>query len=122
MTKWYAGITEQEFTDAVNNEIIAALTYEVNENNGGDKAYDALVRSHLKLWKESGINAPINEGNSIQAWLRFLGGHTKEETLSAMRQRMILLMNAAQEVYDEGPETEDELGIYDNRPDMDRGR
>ena len=122
MTKWYTGITEQEFTDAVNDEVIAALTYEVNENNGGDKAYNALVRSHLKLWKESGINAPINEGNSIQAWLRFLGSHTKEETLSAMRQRMILLMNAAQEVYNEGPETEDELGIYDNRPDMDRGR
>src|ERR1035437_10239997 len=118
MTKWYPDITEQEFTDAINEAVIAALKYEVNENNGGDKAYEAFVRSHLKLWKESGINAPINEGNSIQSWLRFLGSHTKEETLDVMRHRMILLMNAAQEVYDLGPETEDVIGIYDNRPDM----
>jgi hypothetical protein len=122
MTKWYAGITEQEFTDAINDAVVTALRYEVNENNGGDKAYDAYVRSHLKLWKESGVDAPVNEGNSIQAWLRFLGGHSKEETLNTMRIRMLKLMNAAQEVYDLGPEAEDALGIYDNRPDMDRGR
>lgn len=77
-----------------------------------------MVRAHLKLWADSGIPAPANEVNSIQGWLRFLGSHTKEETLSTMRQRMVLLMQAANEVYAEGPSVEDAIGIYDNRPDL----
>ena len=115
MTEWYNGITQQEFTDAVNDAVVRALGDGVNDRTAD---YKDLVRAHLKLWAESGIPAPVNEGNSIQAWLRFLGCHTKEETLDAMRQRMILLMQAANEVHKEGPDVENALGIYDNRPDL----
>lgn len=78
---------------------------------------DFLVK-HLKLWKDAGIPAPANELQSIQGWLRYLGQHGAEETKSAMRKRMVLLMQAANDLYKEGPEAEDAVGIYDNRPEM----
>lgn len=114
-------ITKQEFTDAVNSGVQAILAKRFNSKDP-EIEYKDLVRAHLKLWAESNIPAPENELQSIQAWLRFSGSHTKEEIQNAMRKRMVLLMEAAQEVYDEGPEEEDRLGIYDNRPEMDRGR
>ena len=77
-----------------------------------------FLREHLRLWKDSGIPAPANELQSIQAWLQYLGQHGAEETKNAMRNRMILLMQAANELHAEGPQAEDEAGIYDNRPDM----
>lgn len=119
MTKWYEGITEQEFTDAVNDAVIKALKDGVNAKTADYKDY---VRAHLKFWAESGIPAPASEIQSIQAWLRYSGGHTIEEMKDTLRQRMMLLMNAANEVHKEGPEAEDTVGIYDNRPNMDRGR
>lgn len=73
---------------------------------------------HLKLWKDSGIPAPKNELESIATWLRYLGMHGEEETKNAMRNRMILLMEASKELYAKGPEVEDIIGIYDNRPDL----
>jgi hypothetical protein len=119
MTQWHNGITEQEFINAVNRAVVFALEHGVNSDVAD---YDDYVRAHLKLWKESGIDAPANEANSIQAWLQFLGEHTREETISTMQARMLLLMEAADAVYEEGPAVEDAIGIYDNRPDMDRGR
>lgn len=79
---------------------------------------DAWLVEHLKMWKESGIPAPLNELQSIAAWLRASGSMTKEELQSAMRARMILLMQASQELHAEGREMEDLAGIYDNRPDL----
>lgn len=79
---------------------------------------DAWLVEHLKMWKESGIPAPLNELQSIAAWLRASASMTKEELQSAMRARMILLMQASQELHAEGREMEDLAGIYDNRPDL----
>lgn len=117
MIEWYEGITEQDFTDAVNGAVISALKDGVNDHKADYKDY---VRAHLKFWAESGIPAPESEINSIQAWLRFSSGHTMEEMQDALRQRLMLLMEAAQEVHQEGPAEEDRLGIYANRPDIDR--
>lgn len=117
MTKWYNGITEQEFTNAVNDAVLKALKDGVNAKTADYKDY---VRAHLKFWAESGVPAPENEIQSIQSWLRYSGGHTKEEMQDTMRQRLILLGKEAQAVYAEGPEAEDAIGIYDNRPDIDR--
>ena len=119
MIKWYEGITEQDFTDAVNFAVIEALKNGVNTKTADYKDY---VRAHLKFWVESGVPAPASEINSIQSWLRFSCGHTMEEMQDTLRQRMMLLMKAAEEVNKEGPEAEDAAGIYDNRPNMDRGR
>ena len=119
MIKWYDGITEQEFTDAVNSAVIDALKNGVNENKAD---YEDYVRAHLKFWKESNIPAPESEINSIQAWLGYSSGRTIEEMQDTLRARLILLMEAAERVYAEGPEAEDTVGIYDNRPNMDRGR
>jgi hypothetical protein len=115
MTKWYNGITEQEFTDSVNDAVIEALKNGINNHKA---KYDDYVRSHLKMWAESGIPAPVNEGNSIQSWMSYLGSHTKDQTLDTMLQRMLLLMDAANEAHDLGHEVEDAIGIYDNRPDL----
>ena len=59
------------------------------------------LANHLKLWKETTEAAPANELQSIAAWLRYLGGNTKEKTLETMRSRMILLMRegAYEEAY-----------------------
>ena len=121
MIKWYEGITEQDFIDAVNFAVIEALKDGVN-TKPPTADYKDYVRAHLKFWAESGIPAPESEINSIQSWLRFSARHTMEEMQDTLRQRMMLLMKAAEEVYKEGPESEDAVGIYNNRPDIDRGR
>ena len=119
MIKWYEGITEQEFTDAINDAVINALKDGVNAKTADYKDY---VRAHLKFWAESGVPAPESEIQSIQAWLRYSAGHTIEEMKDTLRQRMMLLMEAAEEVYAAGPSEEDRIGIYNNRPDINRGR
>lgn len=121
MSNWYDGITEQEFTDAVNSKVAEILTARFNAKDP-EVEFKDLLRAHLRFWKESNVPAPENEVQSIQAWLRFAGMHTKEEYLNSLRMRLMLLMNAATELYNEGPEAEDAAGIYNNRPDMDRGR
>ena len=108
MIEWYEGITQQDFTDAVNMAAIKALTDKINARDP-EVEYEDLVRAHLCFWKESGIPAPDNELQSIQSWLRFAGSHTKEELLSTLRQRMILLMQAANALHAEGPEAEDKV-------------
>jgi hypothetical protein len=121
MIKWHEGITEQEFTDAINDAVINALKDGVNAKPP-IADYKDYVKAHLKFWAESGVAAPGNELQSIQAWLRYSSNHSKEEIQDTWRTRMTLLMKAAQEVYDGGQAEEDRIGIYDNRPDMDRGR
>lgn len=80
--------------------------------------YDKLMADHLRIWKDSGVPAPLNELQSIQAWLQTLGEHGAEETMNRMRARMIMLMKAANELHKAGPEAEDAAGIYDNRPEL----
>lgn len=79
-------------------------------------ANDKFLIDHLKLWKQEGIPAPINELNSIAGWLEFLGKHGEEATKTTMRTRMLLLMTAASDLHKSGKE--DEFGIYENRPDL----
>ena len=79
---------------------------------------DAWLVEHLKMWKESGIPAPVNELQSIAAWLKASGTMTKEDLQNTMRARMVLLMDAANDLHAEGLEVEDLAGIYDNRPDL----
>lgn len=78
-------------------------------------AVDKFLTDNLKLWKDEGVPAPMNELQSIAAWLRCLGEHGQEETISRMRARMVLLMNAANDLHDAGPEAEDAAGIYERR-------
>jgi hypothetical protein len=70
---------------------------------------------HLKLWKDEGIPAPLNELQSIQSWLYTFGAHGQEETLNRMRQRMLILQAAAEAVHAQGEAFEDEVGIYEKR-------
>lgn len=79
---------------------------------------DKFLTDHLIMWKESGVPAPLNELQSIAAWLRASADKTKEELQTIMRTRMILLMKASQELFEEGMEAEDIAGIYNNRPDL----
>ena len=79
---------------------------------------DSFLAEHLKMWKDSGIPAPLNELQSIAAWLRASASMSKEELQKAMRARMYLLMDASQELHAEGRAMEDLVGIYDNRPDL----
>lgn len=79
--------------------------------------HDTLA-DHLKLWKDTGVLAPRNELQSIQAWLQTLGRLGKEETLNLMRKRLLLLMEASIAIHEAGPEAEDEFGIYDEAPEM----
>ena len=79
---------------------------------------DKFLTDHLRMWKDEGVEAPLNELQSIQAWLSCLGHHGLEETTNRMRARMLLLQNTAIELYAQGPEAEAKAGIYDNRPDM----
>lgn len=76
------------------------------------------LREHLILWKDSGIPAPANELQSIAGWLQFLGEHGEAKTKDAMNKRIILLEQAAIELYEEGPEAEAAAGIYKNRPEL----
>lgn len=120
MIKWYEGITQQDFTDAINFAVIDALKNGVND---GGAEYEDYLRSHLKFWKESNVPAPASEINSVQAWLSHSSDcRDLEQMQDTLRARLILLMKAAEEVYAEGTAEEDRLGIYANRLDMDRGR
>ncbi len=120
MIEWYEGITEQDFTDAINFAVIDALKNGVNNNKA---EYTDYVKAHLKFWKKSNIPAPESEINSIQSWLRYSSDcRDLEQMQDTLRVRMTLLMKAAEEVYAAGPTEEDRLGIYANRPDINRGR
>lgn len=79
--------------------------------------YKDFLRENLRMWADSGVPAPVNELQSIHAWLGCLGQHGEEETKKRMRARMILLMRAVNELADEGVEAEIAAGIYDLRPD-----
>ena len=81
-------------------------------------AADKWLTDHLRLWKDEGVDAPLNELQSIAAWLRYLGEHGEKKTKETMRARMLLLMNASIDLHDQGPEAEAAAGIYDNRPDL----
>jgi len=76
---------------------------------------DRFLTDHLRLWKDLGVPAPVNELQSIQAWLRHLGEHGPEKTKHAMRGRMTLLTKASIELHKAGPEAEDAAGIYNER-------
>ena len=122
MITWYEGITEQDFTNAINFAVIDAIKNGVNATPSTAK-YDDYLKSHLKFWAESGIHAPESEINSIQAWLSHSSDcRDLEQMQDTLRARLILLMKAAEEVYAAGPAAEDRLGIYANRPDINRGR
>jgi hypothetical protein len=77
-----------------------------------------FLNEHLKLWKDEGIPAPVNELQSIQGWLRCLVQNGAEETADIMRKRILLLGQAAIDLHKAGPEAEDKVGIYENRPDL----
>ena len=76
---------------------------------------DFLV-DYLKMWKSDGIPAPLNELQSIAAWLR--ASCNVEEMQNAMRLRMILLMKAVEAINEKGLDAEILAGIYANRPDL----
>ena len=80
--------------------------------------FDEFLTDHLRMWKDSGVPAPVNEVASIQAWMGTLKHKGAEETLRCMGARLVLLNRAAQELHAAGPEAEAEAGIYDNRPDQ----
>lgn len=79
---------------------------------------DNFLTKHLKLWKDEGVPAPMNELQSIAAWLSVLGSHGVEETKERMRARMLLLMHAANDLDKAGPAAVEEAGIYEHRPDI----
>lgn len=79
-----------------------------------DFDFDQHLADHLKMWKDSGIEAPKNELQSIAAWLRYLGMEGEEKTKETMRTRMVLLMNAVNKIAEQGSKAEVAAGIYDN--------
>jgi len=79
---------------------------------------EPFLEEHLKLWKDTGAPAPRNELQSIQAWLRTTCDVDYEGLKDMMRKRMILLMQAANELHAAGPEAEKTAGIYDEAPEM----
>lgn len=74
-----------------------------------------FLLEHLRLWENSGEPGPMNELQSIAAWLSTLGHRGLEETRRIMQARMTLLTNAANALYDAGEEAEDKVGIYEKR-------
>lgn len=74
-----------------------------------------MLATHLKMWVGQGIAAPANELQSIQSWLQVLGAQGPVETKRIMQKRMILLTQAATEIYNAGSEEEDRLGIYSEK-------
>ena len=79
--------------------------------------FDRFLTDNLRMWKDSGIPAPKNEIQSIHAWMGMLREQGQEETLKRMAARLVLLDRAARQLNALGPETEDEAGIYDERPE-----
>ena len=78
----------------------------------------SFLREHLVMWASSGIPAPVNELQSIHGWLGYLNKGVKE-TAKAMRNRMLLLMQAANELHAEGEAAENAVGIYNKRQRID---
>lgn len=74
-----------------------------------------FLLEHLRLWENTGEPGPMNELQSISAWLSTLGHRGLEETRRIMQARMTLLMNAASALFDAGEEAEDKAGIYEKR-------
>jgi len=78
---------------------------------------DFLIE-HLKMWKDEGVPAPVNELQSIAAWLRE-SSYGLEQMQDKMRQRMLLLMEAAEALDEQhGIDGAVLAGIYANRPDL----
>jgi len=78
---------------------------------------DFLIE-HLKMWKDEGVPAPVNELQSIAAWLRE-SGHGLKEMQDKMRRRMLLLMKTAGALDEQhGIDGAVLAGIYANRPDL----
>ena len=84
----------------------------------GKEAVDKFLTDHLKMWKDEGVPAPLNEIQSIHAWWGCLKKVGAEETMKRMAARLILLQNAAEALHEAGPEAEEAAGIYEHRPDM----
>jgi len=95
-------------TDVINEVYINESRFGINK----------ILSQYLKLWMLEGMEAPVNELNSIQSWLATLSEHGKEETCNRMRQRILLLMHAANELNDLGRDAENIIGIYEHRPDL----
>lgn len=74
---------------------------------------DTFLTDRLRMWKDEGVAAPLNELQSIQAWLRCLGEYGATETAQRMRGRMLLLMKVAGASHEAGPLAEDAAGIYE---------
>lgn len=81
------------------------------------QSFSPFLIEHLKCWKDEGIPAPVNELQSIAAWLRTSCDGLKPMQ-NSMRMRMLLLMKTAHHLHDKGLEEELKAGIYENRPDM----
>lgn len=79
---------------------------------------DKFLTDNLRMWKDLGIPAPLNELQSIDAWQRYLMDNGAEATIDAMVKRKTLLIEAANALAEAGPEAEAAAGIYDNRPDL----
>lgn len=78
---------------------------------------ESFLRSHLKMWMDSGIPAPLNELQSISGWLRTSAEGMRPMQM-AMRNRIILLLREVAKLSNEGIEAEIREGIYDERPDL----
>lgn len=78
---------------------------------------DDFLIDHLKMWKDEGVPAPVNELQSIAAWLR--ESSNVDEMQNKMRMRMMILMEAAGALDEQGGIDGAVLaGIYANRPDL----
>lgn len=80
------------------------------------RQFQPFLIEHLKMWKDSGVPAPVNELQSIAAWLRETSDVKKMQ--NSMRNRMLILMKAATAINDKGIDYEILTGIFDNRPDL----
>lgn len=78
---------------------------------------DDFLIDHLKMWKDEGVPAPVNELQSIAAWLR--ESCNVKEMQDKMRKRMLMLMTVAGALDEQhGVDGAVLAGIYANRPDL----
>ena len=75
-----------------------------------------FLNTYLKMWKSEGVPAPLNELQSIAAWLR--ESADPEAMKEKMRKRMLLLEAQAVHLNTQGSDAEARVGIYENRPDL----
>lgn len=75
--------------------------------------FDRFLTDNLRMWKASSIPAPLNEIQSIHAWMGMIYEKGPEETLKTMAARLVLLNRAAQELHAQGPAAEKAAGIYE---------